>query len=210
MLFGMTQRNSEVAPELWAVWDQVGIEATTQVRRTVSQMRETHQAKWVVNLLVAAAKSHHQLPHSHVPFICFTQIGWWEDERAVVVKVTQPAPGPSTPCPSDYTAMTNSYKEACGGTKMRAPAQDMRPCAAARINPYLSRNSQACVDRTPFFPPALFASGATSNIGFGEACGAGQPITYPNLTVEQAKQTCCDIRANGSECTGFSFVVPVI
>lgn len=63
---------------------------------------------------------------------------------------------------------------------------------------------------TLFFPCPFYASGATSNIGFGGACGAGQPVTHPNLTVEQAKQTCCDIRANGSECTGFSFVVPVI
>lgn len=84
-------------------------------------MRETRQAK-VGRFLVGAAKSHHQLPQSHVPSIRLTQIGWWEDERAVAVEVMQPTPGPSTPCPSDYTAMTNSYKEACGGTKMRAAA----------------------------------------------------------------------------------------
>ena len=43
----MTQRNSATASALWALWDQVGIENTTQVRRgsrepgPVSQHRES-------------------------------------------------------------------------------------------------------------------------------------------------------------------------
>lgn len=51
--------------------------------------------------------------------------------------------------------------------------------------------------------------GPTSDIGFGGPCGEGRPVSYPKLTVEQAKDTCCAIRARGQQCMGFSFVVPV-
>jgi hypothetical protein len=48
--------------------------------------------------------------------------------------------------------------------------------------------------------------GSSGNIGFGGACGAGEPTgAYPPLTVDEAKAICCELhRANGT-CVGFSF-----